>query len=184
LGGRGIRKKEGHLKQREAALARARYERCRQPLVPEPRPKAESRDPMVGEVIDQRALAARILQLEAGRQQQLAAAQPRRRVLELGAVHPADVRLRRLVTACELEAELGDQAFDGELHDAIRSLASLSTGRSTATISSNCSGPAISGGDSCTIGSPRSSVRQISPRRNSSPDRKPRSSVSASSSSN
>ena len=44
-------------------------------------------------------------------------------------------------------------------------------------ISSNCSGPAISGGESWITGSPRSSARQISPRLNSSPERKPRSSA-------
>ena len=54
----------------------------------------------------------------------------------------------------------------------------------SASISANCSGPAISGGESWITGSPRSSARQISPRRYSSPDRKPRSSVSDSSSVN
>ena len=47
----------------------------------------------------------------------------------------------------------------------IRSPASVSTGRRIASISSNCSGPAISGGDSWITGSPRSSARQIRPRR-------------------
>ena len=41
--------------------------------------------------------------------------------------------------------------------------ASSRTGRRTASISSNCSGPAISGGASWITGSPRSSARQISP---------------------
>ena len=43
--------------------------------------------------------------------------------------------------------------------------------------------PQISGGDSCTTGSPRSSARQIRPASNSAPDRKPRSRRSDSSSS-
>ena len=65
----------------------------------------------------------------------------------------------------------------------MRSYASLSTERRIASISSNCSSPAISGGASCTTGSPRSSARQIRPRLYSSPDRNPRSSRSDSSSS-
>ena len=40
------------------------------------------------------------------------------------------------------------------------------------SISSKCSGPAMSGGESWMTGSPRSSARQMSPRRNSSPERK------------
>ena len=46
----------------------------------------------------------------------------------------------------------------------MRRPASSSTGRSTASISANCSGPAISGGASWITGSPRSSERQIRPR--------------------
>jgi hypothetical protein len=48
---------------------------------------------------------------------------------------------------------------------------------------SNSSGPQVSGGASCTTGSPRSSARQISPASYRAPDRKPRNSRSASSSS-
>ena len=48
--------------------------------------------------------------------------------------------------------------------------ASSRTGRSTVRISSNCSGPAISGGASWTTGSPRSSARQIRPRAKTSAD--------------
>ena len=58
----------------------------------------------------------------------------------------------------------------------------MSTGRSTLSISSNCSVSQISGGASWITGSPRSSARQISPRRKSSPERKPRRSHSDSSS--
>ena len=49
--------------------------------------------------------------------------------------------------------------------------ASSSTGRSTASISSNCSGPAMSGGENWITGSPRSSARQIRPRRYISAER-------------
>ena len=64
----------------------------------------------------------------------------------------------------ELQAHLGDEAAYGE-HQwrTIRSQASVSTERSTVSISSNSSVSAISGGDSWITGSPRSSARQIRP---------------------
>src|SRR5205085_10480252 len=123
-----------------------------------------ARDLVVGELGDQLALALGGVELHAGREQQLAAAQPGCGVGQLAAVHPAHVRGCVLLAAEELEPELLDQALDSELHRSTRSEASASTGRSTDSISSNCSGPAIRGGESCTIGSPRSSVRQIKPR--------------------
>ena len=68
----------------------------------------------------------------------------------------------------QVEAEFVEQALDGEHPDAYRRMrfpASPSTSRSTSWISSNCSESAISGGASWTTGSPRSSARQIRPRR-------------------
>ena len=53
----------------------------------------------------------------------------------------------------------------------MRRPASSSTGRRIASISANCSGPAIRGGESWMTGSPRSSARQISPRSYSSAER-------------
>ena len=64
----------------------------------------------------------------------------------------------------------------------ILSQASERTSRRIASISSNCSVSAISGGESWITGSPRSSARQIRPRLKSAPERKPRSSCSDSSS--
>src|SRR5207244_1222972 len=178
LGDRDEGQLVGHLEHRKGTLAGRGHERRGKPLVGEAGAEAEARDVVVGESLDQLALHLRPRQLQAGRQQQLAAAQPRRGVGQLGRVHPANVRLGGLVAAGQLEPELLDQALDSELHCSIRSPAAASTGRSTASISSNCSSPAISGGDSCTIGSPRSSVRQISPRPSRLPERKPRRSTS------
>src|SRR4029079_10610840 len=58
-----------------------------------------------------------------------------------------------------------DLGGDSDDHLLRRSQASSSTGRRTPTISSNCSVSAISGGESWITGSPRSSARQIRPRR-------------------
>src|SRR6185369_16378933 len=153
-------------------------ERGRQALVGEAGAEPEADDLLLGEPLDQGALRGGAGQLHAGRQQQLAPFQPRRRVHQLGGVDPAHVHAAAPLPADKLEAELADQALDRELHCPISSEASLSTGRTTASISANSSGPAISGGENCTIGSPRSSVRQINPRSYSSPERNPRSSCS------
>ena len=83
--------------------------------------------------------------------------------------------------------EVAEQLADGE-HRGLSSrrrcaTASSRTGRRMPSISSKCSGWAMSGGESWMTGSPRSSARQIRPRRNSSPERNSRSSHSDSSSS-
>ena len=56
-----------------------------------------------------------------------------------------------------------DLRGDADPHDRSLRAASSSTGLSIPSISSKCSGPAMSGGDSWMTGSPRSSARQISP---------------------
>ena len=66
----------------------------------------------------------------------------------------------------------------------MRVQASVRTARRMRSISSNCSGPQMSGGASWTTGSPRSSHRQGSPASNTAWERKPRSSRSDSSSVN
>ena len=65
-----------------------------------------------------------------------------------------------------------------------RAQASVSTLRRICSISAKCVSSQISGGASCTTGSPRSSARQYRPASNSAFDRNPRSSRSDSSSSN
>ncbi len=71
------------------------------------------------------------------------------------------------------DVEVAENVADGQhssarLSAAMRREASSRTGRRAASISSNCSGPAISGGENWITGSPRSSERQIRPRWNSS----------------
>src|SRR5204863_5786720 len=70
-----------------------------------------------------------------------------------------------------------------DAHD-IRLQAWVRTSPRIPTISPNSCGPATSGGEICTTGSPRSSARQIRPCSNSAGERKPRRSVSDSSSLN
>jgi hypothetical protein len=92
LGDRDERQLVGNLEQRERALAGRCHERRRHALVRKARAEAEPRDVVVGEAVDQFALALRAVELHARRQQQLAAFQPRGGVDQLGAVHPPHVR--------------------------------------------------------------------------------------------
>ena len=107
LGDGDERQLVGDLEQRERALARGRNERGRQALVAEARAEAEARDTVIGEALDQLALRLRAIELHPGGEQQLAAAQPRRGVEQLGRVHPAHMRLRGVLSAHQLETELG-----------------------------------------------------------------------------
>src|SRR5207244_1214266 len=68
-------------------------------------------------------------------------------------------------------------------HPCTRSPASARTSPRIETIWSNSCWPAMSGGEICTTGSPRSSALQINPRSNRRGDRKSRRSVSHSASS-
>ena len=101
----------------------------------------------------------------AGRQRQVARQQ-----------RAADPRRALVAGRRERRARVGEEAVGGVRQrcgglavaghqPAILTDASSSAGRSTAASSANSSGPAISGGASCTTGSPRSSARQISPSR-------------------
>ena len=153
----------GHLEQRQRPPPRRVDDRRRQRGVRQPGPDAERRDPVVDEPVDELALAGAGVELDAGRQQQLAAAQPRRRVQQLGRVHPADRRARARLGLEQAQAELAGQGGDRQHPAAARSDAAVSTDRRIACISSNCGGPQMSGGASWMTGSPRSSVRQIRP---------------------
>ena len=167
LGDRDERRRVGDLEEREVALLGLVDQRFRQLLVAEAGAEAEPGEVAVGEQADEGALLGGAVERDPGGQHQLAAGEPRGRVLELGDVDPAHRRGRRLGAGREVEVELVEQALDGE-HPApsarTRSQASVSTPCSTSWISSNCSVSAISGGASCTTGSPRSSARQIRPR--------------------
>src|ERR1019366_270727 len=163
-------------------------ERRRQRFVAEAGAEPEAGQVVLDQLADVGPMQVLDEQLHPGAEQQLAAREPWRRILELRYVHPADRRSRRALAGDELELERADQIFDRQhacrrLDGYRSSLAALSTVRRTASISSNCSVSQISGGASCTTGSPRSSVRQISPWWYRAPERKPRSRCSDSSSS-
>ena len=66
LGDRDERQRVGHLEQREAAIARRRHQRRRQPPVGEARAEAQARDLVVGQPPDQLALGLRPTQLQTG----------------------------------------------------------------------------------------------------------------------
>ena len=165
LGDRDERQLVGDLEDGEAGGLRLLDDRLRHVLVVEAGPEAEPGEMAVGQQPDELALARLVVELDARRQQQLTARQPRRRVRQLRYVHPPNRRIGTVLAGRELQAHLGDEAAYGE-HQwrTIRSQASVRTERSTLSISSNSSVSAISGGDSWITGSPRSSARQISPR--------------------
>ena len=145
----------------------------------EPCPEAEAGHAGVSEPPDELPLPVGIVDRDARGEQKLSTGEPRRRIEQLSDVHPPDLALGRdLASGHDLEAKLGGEALDGEHHGErrggwfaggarcpMRREASSRTGRRTSTISSNCSVSAISGGENWITGSPRSSVRQIRPRR-------------------
>src|SRR5260221_498802 len=168
LGDRDERRRIGNLEEREVAFLRLLEQRFRQFLVVEAGAEAEPGKVVFGEQADVGPLLGGALERDAGGQHQLAARQPRGRVRQLGDVDPAHRRLGRMGPGGKVEAEFVEQALDGEHRGAYlrtRSQASVSTPRSTSCISSNCSLSAVSGGASWITGSPRSSARQIKPRR-------------------
>jgi hypothetical protein len=94
LGDRDERQLIRHLEQREAALARRVEDRGGHLLVHEAGAESEPRDLALGEPLDELALGLCPHQLQSRGQQELAPAQPRRGVEQLGGVHPAHADLR------------------------------------------------------------------------------------------
>ena len=77
--------------------------------------EAEPGDLAIGDQADELALLLGCLQLDPGRQQQLPAGQPGRRIAQLGDVNPANLALgHRPRASRELQLELQDEAFDGQ----------------------------------------------------------------------
>ena len=114
LGDRDERRRVGHLEQREVALLGLVDQRFRQFGVAEAGAEAEPGEVAVGQQADEGALLGGAVERDAGGQHQLAAGEPRRRVLELGDVDPANRRGGRLGAGGEVEVELVEQALDGE----------------------------------------------------------------------
>src|SRR6185503_13400348 len=139
---RDERGRVGHLEEREVAFLRLVDQGFGQLVVGEAGAEAEPGEVVVGEPADEGPHLARRVERYAGGQHQLAAREPRGRVLELGDVDPAHRRLRCAAPGREVEAEFVEQALDGEhpgTYRRIRRPASPSTSRSTSWISSNCS---------------------------------------------
>ena len=103
----------GHLEEREAALARGLDERGGDLLVPEARAEADARQPVVGQSRDVLALPRRRGERHPGREQELAAGEEGRRVVELGDVDPAhgdvELALPRQGPDVEVVEELADR---------------------------------------------------------------------------
>ena len=114
LGDRDERGRVGDLEEREGALAGLVDERLGQPLMAEAGAEAEPRQVAVGEVGDEGALLVVGVERDAGGQHQLPARQPRRRVLQLGDVDPADWRRGLLGPGRQFQIELVEEALDRE----------------------------------------------------------------------
>jgi hypothetical protein len=106
LGDRDERHLVRDLEQRELQLLRLRDQRPRQAVVLEPRPQPHPGEAVLREQADELALGLGGLELEAGGEQQLPARQPRRRVLDLGDMHPADLPSGRALAGGELQVQL------------------------------------------------------------------------------
>ena len=155
-----------NLEDRERGRPGLGEDRLRDLRVIEAGAESQAGNARVGKPADERPLLLGVLQRDAGGEQELAAREPGRGIEQLGDVDPANLSLGRPVPSRQnLEAELGGEALDREHQRPTRRDDSSSTGRRTSTISSNCSVSAISGGENWMTGSPRSSARQISPRR-------------------
>ena len=114
LGDRDERHLVRHLEQGHVALLRLVDQRLRQPLVLKPGAETETRDVVVGKRGDEAALPRDALELDAGREQQLASRKPRGGVVELRDVHPPDRPVGPFGSGAQLEATIRDQAADGQ----------------------------------------------------------------------
>ena len=112
LGDRDERHLVRHLEQRHAPLLRLIDQRLGHPLVLEPGAETQPGDVVVGEQGHEAALPGRAAELDPGGQQQLAAGEPWRRVLELRDVDPADRPLGAVGPGDQLEAAVGDEIAD------------------------------------------------------------------------
>jgi hypothetical protein len=121
LGQRDERDGVGHLEDGEAVGIRGGDDRLRDALVTEAEPESEAREPGVRQPLDVRALLrGRGADAGAGREEDLAALEPRSRVLELGAVDPPDGAVGCGLAGDEPEREAGDRedVGDGQGHRA------------------------------------------------------------------
>ena len=114
LGDRDERRLVRHLDEREAELLGRRAQLAGRLGVGEPGAEPEAREVVRRQVLHERALAARIGQVHPGGEQQLAAREPRGRVVELGDVHPSDGAVEPLLAGDEADVEVADQVAQRE----------------------------------------------------------------------
>ncbi len=114
LGERDERQLVRHLEDREVELRRLVHQRGGKRLVVEAGPEPEPGQVVPREQPHELALALVGVELDPGRQQELAARQPRRRVGQLRDVHPANRRVRAVLARRELEPHLGREPSYGE----------------------------------------------------------------------
>ena len=114
LGDRDERRRVGDLEQREVALLGLVDQRFRQFFVAEPGPEPEAGEVVIGEQGDELALLGRRLERDPRRQHQLAAGEPRGRVLELGDVDPPHRGRCPGHPGGQVKAQLVEKALDGE----------------------------------------------------------------------
>ena len=108
------RKLVRHLEDGEGETLGRGDDALRNTLVLEARSEAKPGEVMARQPPHQLALAGRRRELDPGREYQLAARQPRRRVEQLGAVHPAHGGVSGLAARYQLEPHLSRQAPDGQ----------------------------------------------------------------------
>jgi hypothetical protein len=114
LGQRDERQLVRDLEQREGALGRRLDQRLGDGVVREAGAEPDAREPVVGERGDEVALALGGVERQPGREQELAARQPRGRVAQLGDVHPADGRVEVRLAGEDLDVEVAQDFADGQ----------------------------------------------------------------------
>ena len=112
-----------HLEQRQVALGGGGDERLRDRVVAEAGAEAEPGELVVGEPRDERALALGGVELEPGREQQLAAGHPRRRVLQLRDVDPAHGRVEARLPGERPHVQIAQKLADAQHRSRPRSMA-------------------------------------------------------------
>ena len=119
LGDGDERELVGHLEDREAPGVRLLHHRHGDGVVGEARPHPDAGEAVVVEPRDERPLAVGVGELHPGREEDLAARQPRGRIEQLARVHPPDRLVQPGLTAVERDVEVGDQLADRQ-HGATR----------------------------------------------------------------
>ena len=104
----------GHLEEGEAVLLGGLHHRLGHGVVAEPRAQPDAREPVARQPRDVLALPVGVLELHPRGEQQLTAREPRRRVLQLGDVHPADRAVQPVGSGRGGDVELTEKVAEGQ----------------------------------------------------------------------